>query len=146
MALLRQFYVSLRRLGDLFRMGMSLRYGDDINSFGSDRVFERNAGAAVSVACSTKANGRAYVGLLIGLSITVLIMVLGQWTWPNHTELKLFDQRMRLFNPAVNSDDHVVIAIDDNSLEQRSEEHTSELQSHSFISYAVFCLKKKTKI
>src|ERR1051326_7217046 len=26
--------------------------------------------------------------------------------------------------------------------ELRSEEHTSELQSHSFISYAVFCLKK----
>src|ERR1051326_4128112 len=26
---------------------------------------------------------------------------------------------------------------------QRSEEHTSELQLHSFISYAVFCLKKK---
>ena len=30
-----------------------------------------------------------------------------------------------------------------NSDGQRSEEHTSELQSHSFISYAVFCLKKK---
>ena len=28
----------------------------------------------------------------------------------------------------------------------RSEEHTSELQSHSFISYAVFCLKKKNII
>src|SRR6188472_4736128 len=27
----------------------------------------------------------------------------------------------------------------------RSEEHTSELQSHSHISYAVFCLKKKKK-
>src|SRR5210317_1004056 len=27
----------------------------------------------------------------------------------------------------------------------RSEEHTSELKSHSEISYAVFCLKKKTK-
>src|ERR1051326_7178217 len=27
----------------------------------------------------------------------------------------------------------------------RSEEHTSELQSHSFISYAVFCLKKTYK-
>src|ERR1051326_9409104 len=27
----------------------------------------------------------------------------------------------------------------------RSEEHTSELQSHSFISYAVFFLKKKKK-
>ncbi len=31
------------------------------------------------------------------------------------------------------------------TLSDRSEEHTSELQSHSFISYAVFCLKKKTK-
>ena len=30
-------------------------------------------------------------------------------------------------------------------LAHRSEEHTSELQSHSFISYAVFCLKKKKK-
>src|ERR1051326_9408942 len=29
-----------------------------------------------------------------------------------------------------------------NLLLNRSEEHTSELQSHSFISYAVFCLKK----
>src|SRR6056300_1643967 len=28
---------------------------------------------------------------------------------------------------------------------ERSEEHTSELQSHSEISYAVFCLKKKKK-
>ena len=32
------------------------------------------------------------------------------------------------------------------SAKERSEEHTSELQSHSFISYAVFCLKKKKKI
>ena len=31
------------------------------------------------------------------------------------------------------------------STQKRSEEHTSELQSHSFISYAVFCLKKKKK-
>ncbi len=29
--------------------------------------------------------------------------------------------------------------------QNRSEEHTSELQSHSFISYAVFCLKKKKR-
>ena len=28
-------------------------------------------------------------------------------------------------------------------IKERSEEHTSELQPHSFISYAVFCLKKK---
>src|SRR3546814_4426077 len=31
------------------------------------------------------------------------------------------------------------------SLRERSEEHTSELQSLMRISYAVFCLKKKTK-
>ena len=30
-----------------------------------------------------------------------------------------------------------------NHLLSRSEEHTSELQSHSFISYAVFCLQKQ---
>ena len=33
--------------------------------------------------------------------------------------------------------------IDGTEVALRSEEHTSELQSHSFISYAVFCLKKK---
>src|SRR3546814_4261282 len=33
----------------------------------------------------------------------------------------------------------------DNSVQVRSEEHTSELQSLMRISYAVFCLKKKNK-
>src|SRR3546814_1610895 len=33
-----------------------------------------------------------------------------------------------------------------NQILERSEEHTSELQSLMRISYAVFCLKKKTKI
>src|ERR1051326_9396124 len=31
------------------------------------------------------------------------------------------------------------------TVDARSEEQTSELQSHSFISYPVFCLKKKKK-
>src|SRR3546814_8214617 len=35
---------------------------------------------------------------------------------------------------------------EDTLLPVRSEEHTSELQSLMRISYAVFCLKKKTKI
>ena len=35
--------------------------------------------------------------------------------------------------------------INTNNFKRRSEEHTSELQSHSFISYAVFCVKKKKK-
>src|SRR3546814_1503821 len=33
-----------------------------------------------------------------------------------------------------------------NGLDQRSEEHTSELQSLMRISYAVFCLKKKNTV
>src|SRR3546814_8990970 len=37
------------------------------------------------------------------------------------------------------------ITAHDGSGELRSEEHTSELQSLMRISYAVFCLKKKTK-
>src|SRR3546814_10063725 len=35
--------------------------------------------------------------------------------------------------------------VAEQALEQRSEEHTSELQSLMRISYAVFCLKKKTQ-
>src|SRR3546814_2540324 len=37
------------------------------------------------------------------------------------------------------------LVIDDQFGEQRSEEHTSELQSLMRISYAVFCLTKKNK-
>ena len=40
------------------------------------------------------------------------------------------------------SDKKKILIVDDEP-DMRSEEHTSELQSHSFISYAVFCLKKK---
>src|SRR3546814_3820122 len=39
---------------------------------------------------------------------------------------------------------HLSLAIMEQNL-QRSEEHTSELQSLMRISYAVFCLKKKTQ-
>src|SRR3546814_4274457 len=37
------------------------------------------------------------------------------------------------------------ISVDHTTIYRRSEEHTSELQSLLRISYAVFCLKKKTK-
>src|ERR1051326_1631778 len=39
--------------------------------------------------------------------------------------------------------DHARLARAGGAGRDRSEEHTSELQSNSFISYAVFCLKKK---
>src|SRR3546814_3134479 len=38
----------------------------------------------------------------------------------------------------------VAVRAEQRQREQRSEEHTSELQSLMRISYAVFCLKKKT--
>src|ERR1051326_6581450 len=42
---------------------------------------------------------------------------------------------------------YIIVAVaQGKSQAMRSEEHTSELQSHSFISYAVFCLKKKKKV
>src|SRR3546814_1840829 len=40
---------------------------------------------------------------------------------------------------------HNVFDLPENPLADRSEEHTSELQSLMRISYAVFCLKKKKK-
>src|SRR3546814_4815584 len=48
--------------------------------------------------------------------------------WPDSTALGLYDGRLAIA-----------------STSPRSEEHTSELQSLMRISYAVFCLKKKTK-
>src|SRR3546814_6723634 len=47
------------------------------------------------------------------------------------------------FNLGVHSDD--VVGNLARVVNRRSEEHTSELQSLMRISYAVFCLKKKTK-
>ncbi len=48
--------------------------------------------------------------------------------------------------PVVDDKGHKTFLKDKNgNFIKRSEEHTSELQSHSFISYAVFCLKKKKK-
>src|SRR3546814_9197365 len=48
--------------------------------------------------------------------------------------------------PLVRHRGHVAQVLDDQDAgaQQRSEEHTSELQSLMRISYAVFCLKKKT--
>src|SRR3546814_4689714 len=46
------------------------------------------------------------------------------------------------FVPTLEALPHIVVVIDE--LADRSEEHTSELQSLMRISYAVFCLKKKT--
>src|SRR3546814_4311217 len=59
---------------------------------------------------------------------------------PDPVAATSFKERQRLFKlPRSSWADY------DEKLISRSEEHTSELQSLMRISYAVFCLKKKTK-
>src|SRR6056300_1339288 len=50
-----------------------------------------------------------------------------------------------LFRSELQSHSEISYAVFCLKIKIRSEEHTSELQSHSEISYAVFCLKKKNK-
>src|SRR3546814_1615216 len=65
----------------------------------------------------------------------------------DHVEIDDLRQRVSMFHPVALVPGLVdgVDAEADAVGEQRSEEHTSELQSLMRISYAVFCLKKKTK-
>src|SRR3546814_6871401 len=59
-------------------------------------------------------------------------------------ELGMADQARRAADAAAPPRQHAV-AAGETVAAQRSEEHTSELQSLMRISYAVFCLKKKTR-
>src|SRR3546814_1069418 len=59
-----------------------------------------------------------------------------------HVAQTLFDDLCRLID-FLDADHEAVVAIAAGA--DRSEEHTSELQSLMRISYAVFCLKKKNK-
>src|ERR1051326_7276065 len=65
---------------------------------------------------------------------------------PNHVELTIFPEQSeallivaKRLGWTLTGPQHACLVQGDD----RSEEHTSELQSHSFISYAAFCLKKK---
>src|SRR3546814_5809861 len=53
-------------------------------------------------------------------------------------QVRLADRALRQVNPLLDTVSRLL------ELADRSEEHTSELQSLMRISYAVFCLKKKT--
>src|SRR3546814_8750340 len=59
---------------------------------------------------------------------------------------KIINLRERVLNiKRIANFEAVVISVLDDLVKERSEEHTSELQSLMRISYAVFCLKKKIK-
>src|SRR3546814_1569412 len=61
-----------------------------------------------------------------------------------HARLGFADEAVLKWMDAAGLDAHVVEHLEGGEL-TRSEEHTSELPSLMRISYAVFCLKKKTK-
>src|SRR3546814_6778110 len=56
-------------------------------------------------------------------------------------------RRSGVVDHVAENDEHALTIVRDivSTLQPRSEEHTSELQSLMRISYAVFCLKKKKK-
>src|SRR3546814_4426249 len=80
------------------------------------------------------------------VSAAVLLLVCGRWSesGPGHvdpehcTEQDPDRHEVRRAQPAIQSPA-------ERSIDERSEEHTSELQSLMRNSYAVFCLKNKTK-
>src|SRR3546814_5241801 len=58
--------------------------------------------------------------------------------------LELEQRPSRVEHVGAGADPYQLAAVDHRQVVDRSEEHTSELQSLMRISYAVFCLKKKT--
>src|SRR3546814_10544728 len=68
------------------------------------------------------------------------------WGQDTDIELRTVDVHIRRLRKAINDNGGAdVIRTVRSAGYARSEEHTSELQSLMRISYAVFCLKKKTK-
>src|SRR3546814_4256442 len=65
--------------------------------------------------------------------------VMGWNPSPPQPGLQIFETRV-----ADNGQCHRPVPCEMSEMDDRSEEHTSELQSLMRISYAVFCLKKKT--
>src|SRR3546814_3055515 len=57
-----------------------------------------------------------------------------------------YEVKMRSIHRFIEEGDKVKVTMRFRGREMRSEEHTSELQSLMRISYAVFCLNKKTSL
>ena len=74
-----------------------------------------------------------------GRNIFYLQLLIGQWN--NQMPSQVSSQYSYIGN--IYSPEYIGDRINLKVYRDRSEEHTSELQSHWYISYAVFCLKKK---
>src|SRR3546814_7005226 len=98
---------------------------------------ERLAGKVAVVTGASKGMGRHFVAALVGAGMRVACLAR-----PSEELASLADE----FGDAVLALPCDVTVSDavNAAVAQRSEEHTSELQSLMRISYAVFCLQKKT--
>src|SRR3546814_1593084 len=114
----------------------------DLQGFGADedeialgrarqRVGERRTAPRRHAGHGVPQRGAADGELLVDLGLGKAVV--------DRAAIFLLDERQRLFPRALPGDGA------DGDLIERSEEHTSELQSLMRISYAVFCLKTKTK-
>src|SRR3546814_2404443 len=90
--------------------------------------------------------------MVAGLPAVTLVDTAHPWVEANFKETDLADMRVGQraeisFDayPGLTVRGHVLTIGAGTGSEFRSEEHTSELQSLMRISYAVFCLKKKTR-
>src|SRR3546814_1551374 len=91
---------------------------------------------------------RALPSATIAAALIVPAAPAAAWTRPGHmVSAAIVYQDLMTTDPEVVREILRIIEAhpDRGPFEVRSEEHTSELQSLMRISYAVFCLKKKTK-
>src|SRR3546814_5777831 len=78
---------------------------------------------------------------VLGPDDVIEVSVLGRPEMTHQTRIKPDGTIVLPLAGTVKASNHTILTLAD----ERSEEHTSELQSLMRISYAVFCLKKKIK-
>src|SRR3546814_4269430 len=92
----------------------------------------------------TRSNQRVLLARRSGLHVARIDHLLGRYGGLVDDLLDLVEQRPELGEPLTGAEDYLAAEVVYAVSHERSEEHTSELQSLMRISYAVFCLKKKT--
>src|SRR3546814_7768459 len=130
----------------LLAVGEARAAGQSIDPLPAVRLFTPDAHVTWLLAALDPADGDTAWGLIdlgIGLPAlgTVKLSDLASFVGPRQQPV----MRDRYFLAERPLSEYVRLAQENGSITDRSEEHTSELQSLMRITYAVFCLKKKKK-
>src|SRR3546814_10023733 len=100
----------------------------------------QNGDVFPSLTCARAGGGDIHLPGDLAGGFGVILFYRGSWSRACNDQLYAFSRAADKF--AEEGIKVVSVSVDDR---ERSEEHTSELQSLMRISYAVFCLKKKIK-